>query len=476
MEGAASGPVGLAAGQFLMQPLNILIIAAGKGTRMKSSRAKVLHRLCGKSMVRLVYESAAGLKADGILVVVGQDADLVRAELAGLPAEFLLQAELLGTGHAVMAAAEALAQKGGDVLVLFGDAPLIKTETLRRLLDRHRRSGADTTLLTVQTAAPHGYGRILRDAGGRILGIVEEKDASPEQRKISEVNPSFYCFKIPPLLEALNSLTHDNAQKEYYLTDVVGIQARAGRSLETLPHGDFQELRGVNTRRELAELAAALRLDKNDALMASGVTLIDPDRTYVDLDVAVARDAIIYPMVCLEGNTSVGEGTTIHSGSRIVNACIGAGVEILDCCLIVESTVGDHAVVGPFAHIRKEAWIGPRCRIGNFVEIKKSRLDEGVKAAHLAYLGDAEIGRDVNIGAGTITCNYDGVRKNPTIIEEGAFIGTDSQLVAPVRVGRGAYVAAGSCITEDVPPDALAIARSRQTIKEGWARRRKGPR
>jgi bifunctional UDP-N-acetylglucosamine pyrophosphorylase/glucosamine-1-phosphate N-acetyltransferase len=456
-----------------MENLSVLIIAAGKGTRMKSERAKVLHPLCGKSMLRLVYAAAAGLAPAHTFVVIGQDADRVRAAMDGLPAQFILQGEQLGTGHAVMAAGGEISRQQGDLLVLFGDAPLIKTETLRRLVQHHQRSGADMTLLTAHTPTPFGYGRILRDAGGAIRSIVEEKDATEEQKKITEVNPSLYCFKIPLLMESLKSLTNNNAQREYYLTDIVEIQLRAGRTVETIVHEDFQELRGINTRSELAEVAAFLRTKKNNELMAAGVTLIDPQQTFIDLDVHVAKDVTIYPMVTLEGETSVEEGTTIRSGTRIVDSRIGANVEILDCCLIAESTVGDETTVGPFAHVRKETWIGGHCRIGNFVEIKKSRVSDGVKAAHLIYLGDAEIGRAANIGAGTITCNFDGFKKSETIIEEEAFIGTDSQLVAPVRIGRGAYVAAGSCITEDVPADSLAIARSRQTVKQGWVRRRR---
>lgn len=457
-----------------MNDLCVLIVAAGKGTRMKSERAKVLHPLCGKPMLRLVYAAAAELDPRRILIVIGQDAERVRAAMEGVRADFVVQEPQLGTGHAVMAAAGELGKLQGDVLVLLGDAPRIRSETLRRLVRHHRDTGADMTMLTAHAPDPFGYGRILRDADGSIRGIIEENDATPEQKKITEVNPSFYCFKIAPLLEALGSLSNDNAKREYYLTDIVGIQRRAGRKVETLLHEDFQELRGINTRRELAEVAALLRAEKNDRLMAEGVTLIDPRQTFIDLDVTVGRDVTIHPMVTLEGDTSIGPGTTIRSGTRIADSRIGARVEILDGCVITQSTVGDGTTVGPFAHLRKETRIGDGCRIGNFVEVKKSVVGDGAKAAHLTYLGDADVGKAANIGAGTITCNYDGFKKSPTVIEEGAFVGTDCQLVAPVRIGRGAYVAAGSCITEDVPPDALAIARSRQTVKEGWARRRRG--
>jgi bifunctional UDP-N-acetylglucosamine pyrophosphorylase/glucosamine-1-phosphate N-acetyltransferase len=458
-----------------MKNLRVLILAAGKGTRLVSNRAKVLHSLCGTPMLRLVYAAAAGLEPDETLVVIGHDAARVQESLAGHPAGFILQAEQLGTGHAVMAAQPQFANHAGDLLVLFGDTPRITTPTLRKLFDHHRRSGAATTLLTTRLPEPFGYGRILRNAQGEIQAIVEEKDATPEQRKIDEINPGFYCFQIPSLVTALGRLSNNNAQKEYYVTDLIEIQRRAGEKIETVLHENFEELRGINTRRELAELARALSRQKNLDLMAAGVTLIDPERTYVDLDVTIEKDVTLYPMVTLEGKTHIGEGTSVRSGTRIANSVIAAGVQILDSCVITDSEVGSGTTIGPSARLRDHTIIGENCRVGNFVEIKNSRLGKGTKAAHLAYLGDSQIGNRVNIGAGTITCNYDGLKKNATIIEDDAFIGTDSQLVAPVRIGRGAYVAAGSCITRDVPPAALGIARGSQVNKEGWAERRKKP-
>ena len=456
-----------------MNNLRALILAAGKGTRLVSNRAKVLHTLCGTPMLRLVYAAAAGLEPEQILVVIGQDAARVQESLDGHPADFILQAEQLGTGHAVMAAQSQIAKHDGDLLVLFGDTPRITSATLQKLFAHHRQSGAATTLLTTRIPEPFGYGRILRNAQGDIQAIVEEKDATPEQRKIDEINPGFYCFQIPPLIKALGKLSNNNAQKEYYVTDLIEIQRRTGDKVETVLHENFEELRGINTRRELAELARALSRQKNLDLMAAGVTLIDPERTYVDLDVMVEKDVTLYPMVTLEGKTRIGEGTRIRSGTRIANSVIAAGVEILDSCVITDSEVRSGSTIGPCARLRDHTIIGENCRVGNFVEIKKSLLGNGSKAAHLAYLGDSQIGSNVNIGAGTITCNYDGIKKNVTIIEDDAFIGTDSQLVAPVRVGRGAYVAAGSCITRDVPPGALGIARGSQVNKEGWTQRRK---
>ena len=456
-----------------MNPLHALILAAGKGTRMVSNRAKVLHTICGTPMVLLVYRAVAGLVLDETLVVIGQDAERVQAVMNGLPVRFVLQTEQLGTGHAVMAAGEAVARLEGDIVVVFGDTPRIKTETLKKLVEHHRHSRAALTLLTTTMADPFGYGRILREPDGRIRGIVEEKDATEEQRKITEINPGFYCFQIPPLVASLKRLTNQNAQREYYITDLIEIEYNQGYRIETVVHDDFEELRGINSRHELAEMSARLRRKKNLALMASGVTLIDPDRTYIDLDVSIEKDVTIHPMVTLMGKTRIGEGSVIHSATRIVDSTIGQGVTVLNSCLITDAVIGKGTSTGPHAHLRDHAQIGENCRIGNFVEIKKSTLGDGTKAAHLAYLGDAQIGKNVNIGAGVITCNYDGTRKHVTIIEDDVFVGTDSQLIAPVRIGKGAYVAAGSSVTEDVPPYALAIGRARQVTKIDWVKHRK---
>ncbi len=456
-----------------LRDLCVLILAAGKGTRMVSNRAKVLHQICGVPMLKMVYRAAAALDPEEVLVVIGQDADRVRDALHGCPVHFVMQEAQLGTGHAVMTARGELSRRDGDVVVLYGDTPRIRAATLRKLIDHHERSGATTTLLTTRVPDPHGYGRIVRGKDGRVVAIVEEKDATPEQKALSEINPGLYCFQIPYLLDALSKLSNSNAQGEYYLTDLIGIQCREGKSIEAVLHEDFEELHGINTRSELAGISHTFRSAKNLELMASGVTLIDPDRTYVDLDVEVGKDVVLYPMVFLEGRTRIGDGTVIRQGCRIADSTIGCQVEILDSCLVTDSEIRAGTTVGPFAHLRDHAMAGENCRIGNFVEIKKSSLGSGTIAAHLAYLGDAIIGSNVNIGAGTITCNFDGIRKNVTIIEDDAFVGTNSQLVAPVRVGKGAFVAAGSCITEDVPAGALAIARSQQVIKPEWVSRRK---
>lgn len=455
-----------------MNNLCVLILAAGKGTRMVSARAKVLHEICGQPMLRFTYRAAAGLEADKICVVIGNDSDRVRQTLADYPVHFIVQESQLGTGHAVLCASEELSQAKGDVLVLMGDIPRIRTETLRKLLTHHRETGAATTLLTACLPDPFGYGRILRGPTGGVIGIAEEKDATPEQRKIREINAALYCFKIPELLQALGKLSSENLQKEYYLTDVIGIQHREGSKIAAMLHDDFEELRGINDRHELALMSKLLRDAKNHALASAGVTVMAPDQTYVDQEVVVGKDSTLYPQVKLEGKTIIGENTVVRSGSRITNSIIGSNVEILDSCVITDSEIGDGSRVGPCAHLRDQSRIGMDCRIGNFVEIKKSSLGDRTLACHLAYIGDAVIGKDVIVGAGAITCNFDGLEKQVTIIEDSAFIGTDSQLIAPVRIGKGSFVAAGSSITSDVPAGALGIARKRQVNKAGWMSRR----
>lgn len=457
-----------------MNNLYALIMAAGKGTRMVSNRAKALHSLCGIPMLRMIYRSAAALEPQAILVIIGYDAERVRASLDGCPAHFIVQENQRGTGHAVITAKDALKKHcGGDLLVLFGDTPLVKAETLRKLVEDHRSSGAETTLLTVHAPDPCGYGRILRDGSNRIQAIVEERDATSEQRLITEINPGFYCFQITPLLESLEKLSNKNAQGEYYITDLVEIQRREGRNVNAILHDNYEELRGINSREQLADLSSSLAKEKNRKLMAEGVTLIDPDHTYIHLDVAVEKDVTIHPMVTLEGNTCIGEGCIIRSGSRILNSVIGPNVEILDSCLISDCRIDEGSIIGPSAHLRDHTVLGRNCRVGNFVEIVRSTLGDETRAMHLAYLGDAQIGSRVNVGAGVVTCNYDGLRKGATIIEDDAFVGTNSQLLAPIRIGRGAFVAAGSTISEDVPPGALGIGRAKQEIKKGWAERRR---
>ncbi len=441
---------------------------------MKSVQPKVLHPLAGRPLIEHVLRTVDGLAAASTTLVVGHGADEVTAALASRPhLQFVVQSPQLGTGHALLQTRSVLAGKTGTILLLYADVPLLQAGTLLRLLETHHSARASATVLTAELDDPYGYGRIVRDRSGRIVRIVEERDASGEERGIREVNSGIYAFAVGPVFEALDGLAADNAQGEYYLTDLVSIYRRRNLRVETLLLEHADELRGVNSRVDLADLSHVIRARKNRAIMFDGVTLDDPASTYVDEDVVIGEDTTLGPGVLIEGRTRIGRGCRIGAGTRITNATIGDDVTVLDHSVIVESTVGNGAAIGPFAHIRPQSIVGEKARIGNFVELKKTKLGTGSKANHLAYLGDATIGEHVNIGAGTITCNYDGVNKHPTVIEDDVFIGSDTQLIAPVRVGRGAYVAAGSSITSDVPADALAIARGRQENKAGWATKRR---
>jgi bifunctional UDP-N-acetylglucosamine pyrophosphorylase/glucosamine-1-phosphate N-acetyltransferase len=350
--------------------------------------------------------------------------------------------------------------------------PLLEASTLVRLVDTHQATRAAATVLTTELDDPYGYGRIVRDERQRIARIVEERDASAEERQIQEINSGIYCFALAPIFDALDQLAVDNAQGEYYLTDLVAAYRRQGLPVETLRLESADELRGVNSRVELAELSAVIRARKNRTLMLAGVTIEDPSSTYIDETVSIGPDTVIAPGVSIQGTTVIGSDCRVHAGARLLNVTLGDRVTVLDGSVITDSSIADEASVGPYAHLRPGSTLGQSARVGNFVELKKTTLGPGSKANHLSYLGDATIGTRVNVGAGTITCNYDGTSKHPTVIEDGAFIGSDSQLVAPVRVGKGAYVAAGSTITEDVPEDGLGIARGRQVNKPGWARAR----
>lgn len=456
-----------------MSDIHIVILAAGKGTRMKSALPKVLHRAGDRPLIDYVLRTAASVSPKSTVIVIGHEADQVKDAMGKrLGLSFALQEPQLGTGHALLQAESLLQGASGTVVLLSGDVPLLRADTLASLVRRHEKRRAAATVLTAVVPVPEGYGRIVRDAG-QIAAIVEDKDASPAERDIREINSGIYAFDIAPLFGALREIGSSNAQGEYYLPDLVRIYRRRGLPVETVKVDDPREIRGVNSRKELAEVAAILRLQKADDLMAAGVTIVDPETTYVGMEVAVGADTVIHPGVHLEGQTRIGAGCEIQSSVRIVNSAIDDGVQIGNFCLILDSHVSRGAKVGPFAHIRPQSDVGEDAHIGNFVELKKTTFGRGSKANHLAYLGDATIGENVNIGAGTITCNYDGTLKHPTVIEDGAFIGSDSQLIAPVRVGRGSYVAAGSSITDDVPADSLAIARGKQVNKEGWVAKRK---
>ena len=450
----------------------VVILAAGLGTRMRSDLAKALHALAGRPLIQHVLSAAAGVEPEKIILVLGHQADKVRSAVGEYRPEIVLQAEQLGTGHAVRQATEAISAGAGPVLVLCADTPLITSKTLQDVVDLHQKSRATITLVTAMVDNPYGYGRVVRGKSG-VMRVVEEKDATAAQKKIQEVNAGIYCFDRKFLLSSLMVLGKNNAQGEYYLPDTIELAKKKKHRVSAFLCRDSHEVMGVNSRFDLSQAEAILRRRINRQWMLQGVTLVDPDTVFVGNDVRLGRDVMIYPNVMIEGRTTVGNGCVICPGTRIVNSVIADNVLVKDCSVIEDSEIASNAVIGPFAHLRPGSLIGPRARIGNFVEVKKSTIGEGSKASHLAYIGDASVGRDVNIGAGVIICNYDGYDKHPTIIEDNVFVGSDSQLVAPVKIGRGALVAAGSTITDDVPADALAISRMPQEIREGFASRRR---
>ena len=450
----------------------IAIMAAGKGTRLKSKHPKVLHEIGGKPLLQFVVDAAkAVLPAEDIFVIIGHEAERVRERMAGTGVQFVLQAEQLGTGHAIMSAQQAL-DGYDDVLVLSGDVPLLRPETIRGIRDFHLRNKAAMTILTADFADPAGYGRIVRKkkTGAEVEAIVEQKKLTGQQQKIRESNSGIYAFATAPLFEHLDKLRTDNPHDEYYLTDMAGILGKAREKVLALKADDAHEVAGANHRAELAQLDAEMRVRKCAELMASGVTIFRPETCVIDAEVQVGPDTVIEPFVQLLGATRVGSDCRLKSYSVIIGCELGDDVLVQNGCVLEHSRIGAGASLGPFSHLRPGNDVGPEAHIGNFVELKKTKMGRGSKANHLTYLGDSIIGEKVNVGAGTITCNYDGVRKHTTVIEDGAFIGSDSTLVAPVKIGRNAYVGAAACITEDVPEDALAIARSRQVNKEGWVK------
>lgn len=440
---------------------------------MKSARAKVLHEALGAPLLEHVLRTLRSLPIDPVSVVVGHQAEAVEAAFAGRGLRFVRQDPPRGTGHALLVARDAIAARPAPtLLVVSGDVPLLRPETLLSLLELHESSRAAATLLTVELDDPAAYGRVLRGSDGQVRAIVEARDASEDERRVREVNAGIYVFDVALLLPLLAGLQPQNDQGEYYLTDVIGLLRSAGRPVHALKAVDPTEALGVNTVAELGEVARILRERRVGELMAAGVAVEDPASTHVGLDVTVAGDAVLRPYTILEGRTSLASGAVVGPFVRLVDAEIGPGAQVLDHCLLRECVVEAGASIGPFAHLRPESHVGARAKVGNFVELKKTRLGEGAKAPHLSYLGDATIGPRVNIGAGTITCNYDGRTKSPTEIGAGAFVGSDVTLVAPLSVGAGAYVGAGSVITEDVPDGALALGRSRQVVKQGWAEAR----
>lgn len=453
-----------------MENLRVLILAAGKSTRMKSKFAKVLHRVGGRPVLEHVLLAARSLSTD-ISVVVGHGGDQVKALVNEV--KFVDQKDQLGTGHAVLCARESFAGYTGDVLVLPGDVPMVRPATLEAFLKFHREGQFKATVLTADIQNPAGYGRVLRRSDDEVKSIVEHRDATPETLKITEINSSIYLFNAPALFESLEKIGTNNAQKEYYLTDVIAILAGQQQKVGGFKVESADEISGINTRQELASADRVMRRRKCEQLMTDGVTILDPSSTLIDSDVAIGADTIIYPSVQIEGRSVIGDDVTLRSFSRISNCKIGSGSTLLEGCVIEDSTLGEKVTIGPYTRLRPGTMLADTVKVGNFVEIKKSTLGPGSKSMHLAYLGDATIGRNVNIGAGVITCNYDGTAKHPTVIEDGVFVGTDCQLIAPVRLGKDSYIAAGSSVTEDVPPESLAIARGRQTVKEGWVKQRK---
>ena len=450
-----------------------VILAAGRGTRMRSARPKVLHEVLGEPLLGLALELARGVGADPVTVVVGYGAEAVRERFADR-AGFVVQDPPRGTGDALRAARDVFADRPGNpLLILNADMPLLRKSSLERLLEVHERDRPALSLLTGRTAEPGAWGRVVRGADGALLRVVEARDASPEERAQDEVNVGVYAFAMDRVLPALERLPRVGSQGESELADLVELLAAGGDAVVGVPTGGADELAEVNTLAECAEATRALRRRVLESLMASGVVVEDPETIWVGPRVRVEADAVLHSHTRLEGSCRVGSGAEIGPAVRLRDVEVAGGARILDHCVLQECRVGAGAQVGPFTHVRPGSDLGERTRVGNFVELKKTRLGDDAKASHLSYLGDAEIGRDVNIGAGTITCNYDGIAKHPTRIGDGAFIGSHSTLVAPIQVGAGAYTGAGSTLTEDVEPDALALGRGRQVVKPGWARRRR---
>lgn len=455
----------------------IAIMAAGKGTRLKSKRPKVLHEIGGRALLLHVIAAAEQLvPAKRIYCIVGHEAERVKEAVAATGVQFVLQAEQRGTGHALQQVKAWFTQTGAtlpeNLLVLSGDVPLIRSETLRAICETHLQQDAAMTILTAVPEDPTGYGRILRanPSQPEVTAIVEQKSLTPEQLQAPEINSGIYCFQTAALFERLDSLSTNNAHGEFYLTDVAAMLVADGERVVAVKAESVNEVLGANTIAEMMHLDAAMRMTTANRLMANGVTIFRPDTCVIDAEVSVGADTIIEPFVQLLGATRIGAESRVRSYSVVQNSVIGDGVLVRNGCVLDQAEVGDGAILGPYAHLRPESRIGERAHVGNFCETKKVTMGKDSKANHLSYLGDAVIGTGVNVGAGAITCNYDGVHKHRTTIGDGAFVGSDSTLVAPVTIGSGAYIAAGSCITKDVPDEALALGRSHQVTKEGWVR------
>ena len=445
-----------------MSELAVVILAAGKGTRMKSDLVKVLHSIAGSPMLSYSLDLARSLRPSRLVVVVGFQADLVQEKCKAEDVAFAIQKEQLGTGHAVLAGRPALQGFQGNVLILSGDVPLLTEETIKSFLQAHQERQAALSVMTVELENPRGYGRVFRNADGSLLRITEDKDLKPREEEIREINTGIYCVDAGVLFSALSHITPQNAQKEYYLTDIVARASAEKKKVLPFLAKDALEVMGINTRVELALANKGMRRMIAERHMLEGVTLIDPETAYIDREVKIGRDTVIHPNCHLMGKTSLGVGCLIEPGCKIANTQVGNRATIKASSVISECRIEDHVEVGPFAHLRPETLLREGSRIGNFVEVKKSVIGRGTKANHLTYIGDATLGEKINVGAGTITCNYDGQKKHPTVIEDGVFIGSNTALVAPVKIERNSVIGAGSTITKHVPPDTLAVARGKQ--------------
>ncbi len=455
-----------------MKKIAAVILAAGQGTRMKSSMAKVLHPLAGAPMLSYVLDAVCALEPEKILVVTGYQEKQVRAAVADYPVKFVNQARQLGTGHAVLQTYPELKGFAGDILVLNGDTPLLTPDTLKKLVEEHVAGNYIASLLSAVLPDAGGYGRVLRDERNKVVKIVEEKDASEKQRTIKEIASGMYCFASPVIFTHLEKLSPENAQGEYYLTDIIDIYCSQGRPVGARVAGNYKEIMGINDRAQQARAEAVIRERINQKWLRGGVRMINPSATYLDKNVTLGNDTVLYPQTVIEGKTTIGRNCVIGPNNHIKNSEIGDNVNILANCIITESIINSGANIGPVAHLRPGTVLEEGAKVGNFVEIKKSRIGKGSKVNHLSYVGDCQVGEGVNIGAGTITCNYDGARKHTTVIEDGVFIGSGTQLVAPVRLGKQSWIGAGSTITKDVPPHALALSRTRQELKNQWVKRK----
>lgn len=453
-----------------MKRIDVVVLAAGLGTRMKSKWVKVLHPLCGKPMILHLLDRIKSLGVNRVILVLGHQSEKVKEVVIPTHPDtrFVYQKRQLGTGHALAQAEKLFFGQERTLLVLNGDTPFISQETLTSFIQNHQAKNAILSLLTVELERPAGYGRIERDARGKLKKIIEEKDASPAQKKIREINTGIYLMNSKFAFEGINRLTADNAQNEYYLTDILALGVRAKKKIESMKITDSDEIMGINTRVDLSRAEKLMRRAIAEKWMKEGVTLIDPERTCIDEDVRIGKDTVIYPGVSLLKGSSIGEDCTVFSNVVISNSKIKNGVVIKDFCVISDSKIEEGVEIGPFAHLRPGAVLQRESHIGNFVEVKKSEIGEHSKVNHLSYIGDSVIGKRVNVGAGTITCNYDGVHKHQTIIGDDVFIGSDTQFIAPVRVERGSLIGAGSTIVKDVPEGSLSLSRPNQIIKKGW--------